>query len=101
MFFNIDFINNPTFADYDVTKGVVAHVLLLLNALMIPVLGYTKIKFERNMLHIVITILSMYIIGTYCNLLFETLVSYDYAYEISVMFKKVIKMIILSFLTSY
>ena len=43
MIVNIDFINNPTLLDYDVTKGIVAHAFLLLNVLLLPVLGYIKI----------------------------------------------------------
>jgi hypothetical protein len=31
MFANVDFINNPTFKDYEVTKSIVAHATLLFN----------------------------------------------------------------------
>lgn len=86
MFVNIDFMNNPTLLDYDVTKGIIAHALLLLNSLLLPVFGYIKIKLEKNFIHMIISVIMMYIIGLYCNLLFKTLVSAERAYHINSMF---------------
>ena len=86
MFVNIDFMNNPSFKDYDVVKGIVAHAIMLLNVLLLPLFNRVKIKLERNMLHIVISVVMMYAIGLYCNLVFETLVSYEAAYDTNSMF---------------
>ncbi len=86
MFANVDFIRNPTLKDFEVTKSVLAHATLLLNSLILPVFGYVNVKLEKNILHIAISIVAMFIIGCYCNLLFEAIVSTDYAYEVNSMF---------------
>lgn len=86
MFVNIDFINNPTFKDYDVTKGIIAHAIMLLNVVLLPLFGRVKIKLEKNIVHILISVVMMYVIGVYCNLVFETLVSAKMAYNVNSMF---------------
>ena len=86
MFANIDFFNNPTLKDYDVTKGIVAHATLLFNVLLICVFGYVKIDLLRNIKHIIVAVIMMFLIGAYCNLLFEVLVSTEKAYYINSMF---------------
>ena len=86
MFANVDFIRNPTLSDYDVTKGIVAHATLLFNVLLLPLFGRTTLRFKRNMSHIVISVLMMYAIGLYCNLVFKALVSEEMAYHVNSMF---------------
>ena len=86
MFANIDFINNPTLANYDTVKGIVAHATLLFNVLLMPTFGRIKVEMKANMLHIIIAIVEMLIIGLYCNLMFFTLVSKELAYEVNSMF---------------
>lgn len=86
MFANVDFIVNPTLADFEVTKSIVAHALLLFNLLLIPVLGLLRPSFGRNMKNIVISVLAMYVIGVYCNLIFEALISAEAAYDVNSMF---------------
>ena len=86
MFANIDFINNPTLKNFDVTKGIVAHATLLFNVLLIVVFGNIKIDLIKNMTHIVIAVVMMYLIGMYCNKLFEILVSAEMAYEVNSMY---------------
>jgi hypothetical protein len=86
MFANVDFINNPTFKDYEVTKSIVAHATLLFNVLLIYVFGHIKVNLFKNMLHIIMSIVMMYIIGLYCNNVFEVLVSYEEAYDVNSMF---------------
>ena len=86
MFANVDFINNPTFANYDITKSIVAHATMLLNVLVLPAFGFIKIKLETNLLHMVIAIAAMFVIGMYCNLVFEVLVSSNMAYQVNSMF---------------
>ena len=86
MIVNIDFINNPTLLDYDVTKGIVAHAFLLLNVLLLPVLGFIKIDLVKNMKHILLSIAMMFIIGCYCNIVFLILTTNEYAHHINSMF---------------
>lgn len=86
MFANVDFIRNPTLADFDITKGIVAHATLLFNVLLIPLFGKIKLDFVRNMNNMLISVVGMYAIGLYCNLVFEALVSSDMAYQVNSMF---------------
>jgi hypothetical protein len=86
MFANVDFINNPTLANYEVTKSILAHATLLFNVLLIYIFGHIKVDLIKNMTNIVIAILMMYVIGLYCNKIFEVLVSLDEAYSINSMF---------------
>ena len=86
MFANVDFIRNPTLADFDITKGIVAHATLLFNVLLIPLFGKVKMDFGRNMKNMILAVVGMYAIGLYCNLIFEALVSEAMAYEVNSMF---------------
>ena len=86
MFANVDFINNPTLADYENVKSIGAHATLLFNVLLLCVFGYVKIDVKRNMVNILISVLKMAIIGAYCNLLFTVLASREAAYDVNSMF---------------
>ncbi len=86
MFANVDFIVNPTLADYEVTKSIVAHATLLFNVLLVPVLGYLRPDFFRNMRNLAISFVVMYVVGSYCNLVFRALVSDAAAYDVNSMF---------------
>jgi hypothetical protein len=86
MFANVDFINNPTFADYEVTKSIVAHATLLFNILLIFAFGHIWVDLPKNMLHIAISVVMMYVVGLYCNGIFEVLVSAEQAYSVNSMF---------------
>ena len=86
MFANFDFLATPTLADYEVVKSILSHATLLFNILLIPVLGYLRPRFGRNMLNLVIAIASMCLIGLYCNLTLEVLVSYEKALDMNSMF---------------
>ena len=86
MFANVDFIMNPTLADFEVTKSIVAHATLLFNVLLFPIFGRLRPSFYRNMLNMTIAVLAMYLIGLYCNLIFRILVSADAAYDVNSMF---------------
>lgn len=86
MFANVDFVRNPTLADYDVTKGIVAHGFMLLNVLLFVVFKRVKIDLLQNIKHIVISILMMLVIGLYCNLLYTVVVSEETAYNVNSMF---------------
>lgn len=86
MFANVDFIMNPTLANFEVTKSIVAHATLLFNLLLIPVLGFLRPDFFRNLRNITISVLAMFVIGLYCNLVFSALVSAEKAYDVNSMF---------------
>ena len=86
MFANVDFINNPTLADYDITKSIVAHATLLFNVLLLPLFGRIKLDFWQNMKNMLLSVLGMYVIGLYCNLVFKVLVSPEKAYDVNSMF---------------
>jgi hypothetical protein len=86
MFANVDFIKNPTLADYENFKSIFAHATLLFNVLLLPIFGYIKIDVLRNITNIVISILEMAIIGGYCNLVFFVLASWETAYDVNSMF---------------
>ena len=86
MFANVDFITNPTLTDFEVTKSIVAHATLLFNLLLIPVFGLLRPDFYRNMRNILISVIAMYVIGLYCNVVFEALVSPEAAYDVNSMF---------------
>lgn len=86
MLANVDFINNPTLADYENLKSIIAHATLLFNVLLLPFFGYVKTDVKRNMTSILISILAMAVIGGYCNLLFRVLASRERAYEENSMF---------------
>lgn len=86
MFANVDFIMNPTLADYENFKSITAHATLLFNILLLPIFGYIKFDVKRNIKNIIISIFVMAVIGCYCNLMFETLVSEAEAYDVNSMF---------------
>lgn len=86
MFANVDFINNPTFKDYEVTKSILAHATLLFNVILIFTFGHIRVDLIKNMIHIMVSIILMYVIGLYCNKVFEVLVSVEKAYDVNSMF---------------
>ncbi len=86
MFANVDFMKDPTLANYEVTKSIVAHATLLFNVMLLPIFGHVKVDLFRNMRSIAISIVEMLVIGLYCNLVFSALVSADMAYEVNSMF---------------
>ena len=86
MFANVDFIMNPTLADYENIKSITAHATLLFNILLLPIFGYVKIDVKRNIINIIISIFVMAAIGGYCNLVFHALVSEAEAYDVNSMF---------------
>lgn len=86
MFANVDFIMNPTLANFETTKSIVAHATLLFNLLLIPAFGYLRPDFFRNLRNIFISVVGMYLIGLYCNVVFTALVSAEAAYAENAMF---------------
>lgn len=86
MFANVDFINNPTLANYENVKSIAAHATLLFNVLLMPIFGYVKIDVKRNIINVALSVIAMAVIGGYCNLVFEALVSAEAAYDVNSMF---------------
>ena len=86
MFANVDFILNPTLRDWDVTKSILAHATLLFNVLLICVFGHIRIDLPKNMTRITGAVILMYLIGLYCNKIFEIFTSADEAYNVNSMF---------------
>lgn len=86
MFANIDFIANPTFKDYIVLKGVLAHSALLLNIMIIMGFKYVKFDFVSNMVNMILVVVMLYIIGGYCNLLIYSFSTEEFYYETNGMF---------------
>ncbi|MBQ2719495.1 MAG: YwaF family protein [Clostridia bacterium] len=86
MFANVDFIREPTLANFEVTKSIVAHATLLFNVLLLPLFGHIRVELWRNLRHMAIAIAEMLVIGLYCNLVFGVLVSEARAYDINSMF---------------
>ena len=86
MFANVDFIKNPTLADYENVKSIAAHATLLFNVLLLPIFGYVKIDVRRNLTNIIISVFAMAAIGGYCNLVFHALASEAVAYDVNSMF---------------
>lgn len=86
MFANVDFIKNPTLADYENFKSIAAHATLLFNVLLLPLFGHIKADVKRNMKNIIISVFVMAAIGGYCNLVFHALASEEIAYDVNSMF---------------
>ena len=86
MFANVDFIKNPTLADYENVKSIAAHATLLFNVLLLPFFGYVTTDVKRNIKSIVVSVVMMAVIGCYCNLVFYALSSAAVAYDVNSMF---------------
>lgn len=86
MFANVDFILNPTLADYTNVKSIGAHATLLFNVLLLPIFGMVRLDFIRNMKHMIFSVIGMYLIGLYCNLLYRVMISDEAAYDVNSMF---------------
>jgi hypothetical protein len=86
MFANVDFIQNPTLADYGNFKSIAAHATLLFNVLLLPLFGHVRINVKRNLMNIIISVFVMGAIGAYCNLMFCALASEAVAYDVNSMF---------------
>ncbi len=86
MFANVDFIMNPTLKNYDNVKSIVAHATLLFNILLLPIYGKISLNMNRNMINMILSVIMMYVIGLYCNLVFKVLISEEAAYNVNSMF---------------
>ena len=46
--FNINFLNNPNFLDYDIFKGVISHTVMIFGTIYLFVFGYVKLEVVRT-----------------------------------------------------
>lgn len=86
MFANVDFIRNPGFSDYDACRSVFTHGFMFFSILLLPVFGRIKIDLPKNMRSILFSIIGMFLIGLFINLLFEVLTTYENAWNVNSMF---------------
>lgn len=86
MFANMDFIKNPTLADYENVKSIVTHAIMLFNVLLIALFGYIKVNVIKNISNIIISIIIMALIGGYCTITLWALRSKEFAYYKNSMF---------------
>lgn len=86
MFANVDFIRNPTLADYDVTKGIVAHGFMLMNVIALGFYKIVKIDMIPNFINLTIGVVAMGILGAYNNLLLAVVAGDAYADSVNSMF---------------
>lgn len=86
MFANVDFIRNPTLADYDVTKGIVAHGFMLMNVFALGFYKIVKIDLLPNFINLTIGVVFLGIIGAYNNLLLSVIAGDAYANSTNSMF---------------
>lgn len=86
MFANIDFIRDPSFANFDVLKATLSHCFLLLNILALPTFKKVKIDLPVNIINIVISIIMLFVLGCYCNLVVSVFGGTDYANTVNSMF---------------
>lgn len=86
MLANVDFINNPTLLNYDVTKGIVAHGTMFFNAILILAFGYIKIDIFKNVHRFGVAIIMMCIVGLYDSAIIWAFGGADSANNVNSMF---------------
>ena len=68
--FNINFLNNPDFFDYDIFKGLISHTVMIFGTIYLFVFKYAKIEVRRTMKSILFGLLIFTIDGLLVNTLF-------------------------------
>ena len=86
MFANVDFIKNPTLANYENVKSIVSHATLLFNVLLLVIFKYVKVNVIGNITNIIISVVEMAILGGYCTLALWALRSKEFAFYKNSMF---------------
>ena len=86
MFANVDFIKNPTLANYENVKSIVSHATLLFNVLLLVIFKYVKVNVIGNITNIMISVVEMAILGGYCTLALWALRSKEFAFYKNSMF---------------
>lgn len=86
MLANVDFINNPTLLNYDVTKGIVAHGTMFFNAVLILAFGYVKIDLPKNIHRFGVAIIMMCLVGLFDSAIIWVFAGEATVYNINCMF---------------
>ena len=68
--FNINFLNNPNLADYDIFKGLFSHSVMVFGTVYLFVFDYVKIEVARTTKNIFIGLLIFAVCGLLVNTLF-------------------------------
>lgn len=86
MIANVDFLNNPSITNFNGTKSIVSHALMLTNIIGLGIYKIVKIDLTPNYIHLVIGVLVMGLIGVINNAMCWIIKGEEYAYEINSMF---------------
>ena len=73
IFFNVNFLNNPTFHDFDIVKGLISHLIMVLGCLYLFVMNYVKINVISNLKSCFVGLCILVICGLYVNLVYYAL----------------------------
>ena len=69
--FNVNFLNTPSFKDYDILKGLLSHSVMIFGTLYIGTMGYVKITVKNTMKSFMYGLLLFLLIGLSINKLFN------------------------------
>ena len=83
---NVDFLNNPTLANFNGAKSIFSHALLITNIVALGMYKIVKIDLAPNYIHLVIGVLIMGLIGIINNTLCWIIKGEEYAIEINSMY---------------
>lgn len=70
---NINFLNNPSLKDYDITRGLLSHVTLIFTCLYLNVMGYVKKDALNNLISLTIGFFIFLFCGLYSNVVIDLL----------------------------
>ena len=68
--FNINFLNDPNLANYDILKGLLSHSVLLFGTIYLGVFDYVKIRVKSTSISIIIGLLMFSLCGILVNTLY-------------------------------
>lgn len=71
--FNINYLRNPDLANYDILKGLLSHVTLILGSMYLLTMGYMKIRVVSNMISGFVGVVILLISGLYSNWMIKLL----------------------------
>ena len=69
--FNVNFLNTPSFKDYDILKGLLSHSVMIFGTLYIGTMGYVKITVKNTMKSFMYGLILFLLIGLSINKLFN------------------------------
>ena len=69
--FNFNFLNTPSFKDYDILKGLLSHSVMIFGTIYLYVMGYVKLTVINTMKSILYGLLLFVAIGFSINTLFK------------------------------